>query len=114
MIVKKLTWYSTGKIYRYEIDVVVTAGRAQYMFSSPFSGNLALCTRTEIDHNNKTVKYRIDFGNQHIIGTAMDNAQVLEKVKRHIKLDYEGYALEFDEHPDMFFESDQIVLTIKK
>lgn len=114
MIVKKLTWYSTGKIYRYDIDVVITAGRAQFMFSSPFSGNLALCTRTEIDHNNKLVKYRIDFGNQNIIGTCMDNAQVLEKVKRYIKRDYEGYTLEFDEHPDMFFGSDQIVLTIKK
>ena len=116
MIVKKLTWYSTGKIYRYEIDVVITAGRAQFMFSSPFSGNLALCTRTEIDHNNKLVKYRIDFGNRNIIGTCLDNEQVLEKVKRYIKRDYGSYryTLEFDEHPDKFFGSDQIVLTIKK
>lgn len=114
MITKKLTWYSTDKIYRYRIDVVITAGLEQLMFSSPFAGNLALCTRTEVDYNNKLVKYRIDFGNQSIIGTCMDNAQVLEKVKRYIKRDYEGYTLEFDEHPDMFFGYDQIVLTIKK
>lgn len=114
MIVKKLTWYSTDKIYRYKIDVVITAGREQLMFSSPFAGNLALCTRTEVDYNNKLVKYRIDFGNQNIIGTALDNSGVFERVKRYIKREYEGYTVEFDEHPDMFFGSDQIVLTIKK
>lgn len=120
MIVKKLTWYSTNKIYRYNVDVVITAGREQFMFSSPWAGNLALCTRTEIDHNNKLVKYRIDFGNQHIIGSAIDNSGVVERVKRYIKRDYAGYnsefgyTVEFDEHPDMFFGSDQIVLTIKK